>query len=746
MEYKVSYQNKEYNLNAVLSFDLLKEVLFKLLISQENLEKEIDIIKDSNKKRDKNFSKLEKLIKDNIGFDEEYSNENAELDLTEEEREDEENKDLSETQNEKTPQKKNISNEEKSPKEIKEETNIINETDNNKNIIKEDRNKTQYDTDNKNININSDDIKIKTDDDNNNEKMDDNLNDNKDKKNEYDVSENKSNITNEENIKKDNITNEESNNNKIKSERQKKKNKDITHKTEKLINRYNISKQGDFTQPSQSQIPPDLIRNMAKQIKDNKKKIADLEKKIKSDIKVNSDLIKKDYQKLIKEHHLENQSNIKKINLKIDELLQMKEELEKKMEDCISKCSSIDIYNMFKDSGDGTVDAAKVLVRALEEKVFKKIEFIDTRYKKDAADNLKTKNNVDNLLPNVEQINKNIEKINENLEKNNEVCNNIKKESDEQKYEIKNINDDKNNILENIDNIKNDILNNINNKIIEIEKKVDDIKKNSSLETTELFKLGLGKNIDDEVIQSIDKKINDLRKKTNDLENTLKLKNQDMEEIQNEAKNIKVILDKKIERDDLKELYNMHLSDLDEINDLKDHAGVTFDEIRKIKNDITNILQKLDNINGNIVLLQNTRSTGAAPQVINFDKYVDNQKFTDTLKPILKEIEKIYREIESLNRNLSENESNMKNFAKNDRVNRIEDELNAKINELKSHFFKKFVDKVEFLKNIKQIEIQLKSLDIENKKSVGDSWIMAKKPVGCFNCASCEANIKKTRL
>ena len=53
-----------------------------------------------------------------------------------------------------------------------------------------------------------------------------------------------------------------------------------------------------------------------------------------------------------------------------------------------------------------------------------------------------------------------------------------------------------------------------------------------------------------------------------------------------------------------------------------------------------------------------------------------------------------------------------------------------------------YLDFVEFLKNIKQIEIQLKSLDIENKKSDGDSWIMAKKPVGCFNCASCEANIK----
>ena len=574
--------------------------------------------------------------------------------------------------------------------------------------------------------MNSDNSKINNENKQNNNII--NNNDNKD-----DKSENKSNINIDKNTKKDNNKNEESNINKIKSEKRKKKERFNQ-------SQFNVSKENDIFQPSQ--IPPDLIRNMAKQIKDNKKKIVDTEKKLKGDIKTNNDLLKKDYQKLLKDLHLEILSNIKKMNLKFEELEQTKEELEKKMEDCISKCSTIDIYNMFKDSGDGTVDAAKVLVRSLEEKVFKKIEFIDTRYKKDASDNLKIKNNVDNLMPNVEKINKDIEKINENLEKNNEVFNNIIKEADEQKNDIKNINDDKNNILENIDNIKNDIFNNINNKIIEIEKKVDDIKNHSSLETTELFKFGLGKNMDDEAIHSIDKKINDLRKKTNDLENTLKLKGQDMEEMQNEVKNIKLILEKKITRDDLKELYNMHLSDLDEIHDLKDHAGMTFDELRKIKKEITNILQKLDNISGNIVLLQNTRSTGAAPAVVNFDKYVDNQKFTDTLKPILKEIEKMYREIDSLNRNQSEYESNSKNYAKNDRVNRIEDEINTKINDLKVSFIKKYVDKVEFLKNIKQLEIQIKSMDIENRRSDGDSWIMAKKPVGCFNCASCEANIK----
>ena len=725
MEYNnVSYQNKQYNLNAVLSFDLLKEILFKLLISHDNLEKEIDKIKNSNKYRDKKISKLETIIKDNIDYDEDYSNDNSKLDLTEEEKEDEENINLIDNQNEKTPQKNNIFNEDKIPINIKEETDNINETDKDKNIIKSEPN--NYDNANNNINMNSDNTKINNENKQNNNII--NNNDNKD-----DKSENKSNINIDKNTKKDNNKSEESNINKIKSEKRKKKERFNQ-------SQFNVSKENDIFQPSQ--IPPDLIRNMAKQIKDNKKKIVDTEKKLKGDIKTNNDLLKKDYQKLLKDLHLEILSNIKKMNLKFEELEQTKEDLEKKMEDCISKCSTIDIYNMFKDSGDGTVDAAKVLVRSLEEKVFKKIEFIDTRYKKDASDNLKIKNNVDNLMPNVEKINKDIEKINEYLEKNNEVFNNIIKEADEQKNDIKNINDDKNNILENIDNIKNDIFNNINNKIIEIEKKVDDIKNHSSLETTELFKFGLGKNMDEEAIHSIDKKINDLRKKTNDLENTLKLKGQDMEEMQNEVKNIKLILEKKITRDDLKELYNMHLSDLDEIHDLKDHAGMTFDELRKIKKEITNILQKLDNISGNIVLLQNTRSTGAAPAVVNFDKYVDNQKFTDTLKPILKEIEKMYREIDSLIRNQSEYESNSKNYAKNDRVNRIEDEINTKINDLKVSFIKKYVDKVEFLKNIKQLEIQIKSMDIENRRSDGDSWIMAKKPVGCFNCASCEANIK----
>ena len=769
MEYKVTYHKANYNLNALLSFDLLKEVLFKLLLSQENIEKEIEKIKAANVKRDKEISKL----KDNIGvFDDSFSDhdEEEENDESEQQNENEENKVKSEEQN--ISPKEDKLEDDKSQKEKKEDSYInINETDNDKNIVIQDKNvskeqQLQFDSNNKEVNYSKANDNVnsneKNNDANDNKEKDENAqnnndtNDDKEKdeniQDKNEVNDNKKTVevkkekeedkTNS-NFEKENKEIKEDKDNEKKSESKKprkpKQKKSITEQKENI----QIKIDGNAQQGT-SQIPPDLIRNMAKQIKDNKKKIVDLEKRLKDEMRATSDALKKDYQKMIKEHNNENQADLKNINSKLDELFSSKEDLETKMEDCISKCSTIDIYNMFKDSGDGTVDAAKVLVRALEEKVFKKFELVDTRYKKDALDNLKTKNNVDNLLPKSEKIEKDIEKMNEAFDKKNEEIDNLRKEIEEKNEQIKIIIDENNNnLIKNLERIKNDFDNVFKNKLNELEQKIKELKNNVGEGATELFKLGLGnKGVDEEVIQSLEKKIGDMRRKINDIENTLKLQSKSHEIEQNELNNLKNILDKKITRDDLKELYNLHLAHADELNDLKDNAGISYDEIRKLKDEITNIFQKLDNINGNIIMLQNRHSNGSGTAIINFDKYVDNQKFTDTLKPILKEIEKMYREIDSLNRNLSEYESLSKTLAKVERVNRLEDEMSTKINEVKNSLQKKLVDKVEFAKNLKQLEIQIKSLDVESKKSDADSWIMAKKPIGCFNCATCEANIK----
>ena len=117
---------------------------------------------------------------------------------------------------------------------------------------------------------------------------------------------------------------------------------------------------------------------------------------------------------MINKNNKDNQIKLNDLYEKIKEMMELKEKLENQMEDCVTKCSTIDVINMFKDSGDGTVDAAKVMVRSLEEKVFKKIEFIDSRAKKDQNNNSELKNNINDFLKIINNMDKDIKNLNDN--------------------------------------------------------------------------------------------------------------------------------------------------------------------------------------------------------------------------------------------------------------------------------------------------------------------------------------------
>ena len=71
----------------------------------------------------------------------------------------------------------------------------------------------------------------------------------------------------------------------------------------------------------------------------------------------------------------------------------------------------------------------------------------------------------------------------------------------------------------------------------------------------------------------------------------------EIDNIKNEIKDMKLLLDKKITKDDLKELYNFHLSTVDELNDIKDRESMSFDELRKTIKDVQNIQQRIESIN-----------------------------------------------------------------------------------------------------------------------------------------------------
>ena len=670
-------KNKEYDLNTLFSFEVLKEILLKLARSQDKLEGDINIIRQNISKRDQILFKLEKAV-----FNTTSESELNQDDFNQNEIE----------QNE-------------------EEDNNYYENNDKEDIIQE----KEYDNKRqKEVTLNIEKNKYEKSNDIKNENIQNESNASKN------LPQNKSNETEQKLFEKKISDKNKSQNNNISSSNQ-------------------LSKSGK--EQSTSGISPDLFSKMMKQLKEQQAKINMVETKIKSNSNDINNLENK-----LKNHVLDNESQIKLINERINSLLQKNGDYDKKIEDLQVKASELDVFSMFKDNGDGTIDATKVLVKALEEKIFKKFELVDARYKKDSLDNLKVKTNVENITPKLDQFQRELERINDINKQQKEDLDNYKKENEEQNLD--NLNNVNNDFNQKISELKNDLEKNLKNSILLIENQLKNMKNdsggnNNNNEAFDLLKLSLGNNgLDSEFAQTLEKKINDLRKKMNNLENTLKLSVNagEIDSLKKEIKDMKLLLDKKVSRDDLKELYNFHLADVDELNDIKDRESIINDDLRKTIKDVQNIQQRLESINGNLALLLSNPSNGNS-KIIDFSKYIDNQKLSDSLKPFFKEFEKIFKEIDSFRRDLGEMETQNKNNLKN-LMSKVEEDMINKINELKAFIHKKYLEKMEFHKTIKTIEVQIKSMGDDSKKADADSWLLAKRPLKCFNCASCEANIK----
>ena len=675
----LTIEEKDYDLNFLINFEMLREILIRLARDQKELQKEFKSMKDSNKERDFKILKLERMIKeaenrmiDNYEIRNKYSNEDKE-------------------------KKDDIIEEKEEKIDIDSQHNNIDinigVNDENKNVIEE-QTKTE-------------EIKEK---------------ENEDKK-ERNESLNQSKIEHKKNMSKENSQ------------------KDI-EEINNISGKKSIRRKSNFMNlvggDKNSKQLINAIRECNSRINQLEIQLAELVQREISDVK-----------KDLNNHDLENQSDFKMADVKINEILEKITDQDKKIEDCIVKCASVDILNLIKDNGDGTVDAAKLLFKTLEDKCFKKFDLIDARYKQDTLDLIKMKKTVENFMPKLDKVNRDITIIKEYQDQIKQEANNNKKVYIENNEKFSQLIEEKNaDVLKKINELKEEVDNNLNNKIKDIEEKMKLLGKGEDNDgTSSLFKLGLvGDNkIDEEKLQQLDKKITDVRKKTNDLENSFKIfLNEEIESLKNDVKELKFKIDKKITKEDLKELYNLHLSDLDEINDLKDQTGIINDDIKKIMKDLQNMGSRLETVNGNVLLLQNSQLTGGRGPIIDFTKYIDQQRLTDTLRPILKEIEKIYKEMDSFHREIREMDNGVKLLEKKEKVNKLEEDLLAKISDLKQYCNRKFSDKIEINKTIKSIEVQIKEITGDKRKTDGDGWLMAKQPLKCFNCASCEANIKNT--
>ena len=477
-------------------------------------------------------------------------------------------------------------------------------------------------------------------------------------------------------------------------------------------------------------------------------KISNLENKLKHQFESQIKKIEEKSEKNMFSDFDENKYAYERLEKQLNILLQNKEEQNRKIENCLLKCDSIDIYNLLKDNGDGTIDATKLMVSTLEDKIMKKLEFIDERHKKASEDIVKLLKSDEINFIKIEKIQKNlidikyndIAQVKDNFKNNfseydqkiSEIINTV----NEQEIDLsQKINDLENNIMGIFDEKEEIILNKNNENIIEIQNKL------SKLEN-ELGNLDNNQpNFIQDLQNDINRKISVLKNQTNNIETTLKTINDsfDPRDLRDDIDTIKNILAEKITKNHLKELYNLNLNNVEDISNTRKTIATLQEEIRKVTTDIDMITPKVNSFMAYLITKKNKKKESKKKE-IDFEQFVKKNNFEEGMKYFTRKIESIFIELESLKRNLDDLKLEQNSFEKKDIIMKLEENFHVLLDENKNKLQK---NRNELNKQIKNIEIEIKSLWAEFKKrESADSWILAKQPIKCFNCATCDSDIK----
>ena len=412
------------------------------------------------------------------------------------------------------------------------------------------------------------------------------------------------------------------------------------------------------------------------------------------------------------------------------------------------KVTDFDVFDLFKggEGGDVDLDAAKILIKNLENKIAKKFEIYDERNKKMDKDVYKMQEDVKNSLAIVDGMKT---KTDRNAELLDELS---------QKYENKISEVD--NTLSELDN-KIEIINSkikskpdFSNIKKDFEKKLKDLedKLNSKLD---LF-LNSNNNIDSEEKEKYNKEkneilaiIKELRKRIGELEkNTSVMFDQiNADEIKKRIKKLETEIDKKAGKYEFQELTDK-LRSLDEfVKDLNFKQDSLQQFTEKVRMDLAQIIKKIEFLSGEYSKLTFNKSGQESDDGlsnVDLSKFLDLNTFNDNKRDVNSKFEKVRLGFEDLSREIEEILSKLSHTPTDKDFLEFQNIVKNLLDELKISSNKKYADKIETSKSIKFLETQIRTLHdaFYKKNEAGDNWLLAKKPINNYVCASCEANIR----
>ena len=496
----------------------------------------------------------------------------------------------------------------------------------------------------------------------------------------------------------------------------------------------------------------------------------------------------------------EQQINIENNNTEIKEMKEKVDNVKETVDEIRLKMNDMDIYDIIKDiqfSG-GDLEASKILIQGLDKKTEARFKFLEEKIKDDEQIAQKMKNEITNLKNSVTIQKNNITIMREQIIKmQNEIDSNkrnslekIKNNENEiealKEREIKNlesINNQFQNITMNMYDLPNKNEDNVNIKKInedskeEIKEEVkeeikeetetkksekdnnQDIKKESSSvsekdKSEERDKMDISVPKIDEENLVTKKAFNEYKeatqKKLINFERRIQAINSQIKTdyLQKEIFSLKNELSKK--KPTQQEFYDLSVqvqqySDL--YDKMKEENENIQEEFKKVKENISTLFKNYEYVilkttsNTNTHNLENITDKEKFTILTKLNDYVEISVFNEYIKEQTKFSEKIKKEIDSYRHFYNEIIETLKKAASVQDLKSLEEYLLDLLDEFRDKTNKFYPKKSEINKNFKALELQIRQLYeyIIKKDENTENWLLAKKPIGGFSCASCES-------
>ena len=444
----------------------------------------------------------------------------------------------------------------------------------------------------------------------------------------------------------------------------------------------------------------------------------------------------------------------KEQNEKYDKLIKKQDEKIEKLENDINylyqkikemNIIQVEYSNDNKDESEDDKNKNAQIMKMLT----KKIDLMENKSKKNDEDIFKLKKDltgINNLLSSDKnsynefsnEINKNYNKFIVAVNEDINSLTNLMSEKDEK--------------------IKNDLTNKFEKENNNIKKMVDELKNNINTYIED--------NIIDNIVKSskFNEKLNILKKDLKDLmkqnitetEKNIKslINSLGIENIKKQISSIQENLSEKLIKADL-DYIDLKFKD---IENRFTSQSLRLDELEKDLIECNNTCNKsvkmLEYLSGHVIQNDEPEKKIEQKEEINkkniFTLEEKDLQFFVNKDEFNQEIKKLYAKIEQILLVESENykfiqyvESRLKYFVTQKDFKLMEKCLINMLEELKINFARKYMEKSEILKNIKLLELQLKNFQDSNPGLIkeGDNWLLAKKPMNNYLCASCEAYI-----